>query len=175
MATAGGRSLALFLWLDGDCQVTRFLQIIELKTTRVDEVRSLVAEMRAETGYGGALRGTVTKDRDRPGYYFTIMEFASYESAIAYSERPDVSAYAMRLASLCEEPPRFHNHDVMETWNAAANSAAPPPAAGRSGLTSTAAGVAGVAASSVATGVTTGVAAGVARARELLQDRRTTR
>ncbi|MBA3265039.1 MAG: hypothetical protein H0T14_01515 [Nocardioidaceae bacterium] len=93
-----------------------FVQIIEFKTSQVDEIRKLVDDMRSETSTGTALRGTVTEDRDRPGYYLNIVEFESHESAMENSTRPEISAFAARMAALCEEPPRFYNLDVVETW-----------------------------------------------------------
>jgi hypothetical protein len=89
--------------------VTGFVQVIELKTSRVEEMRSLVAQMRAEYDPGAAVRGSVTADRDRPGHYYTIVEFESYEAAMRNSTRPEVSAYAARLAALCDERRAFYN------------------------------------------------------------------
>jgi hypothetical protein len=37
--------------------VTGFVQIIEIRTSRIDEVRSLVEQMRAESEPGAAVRG----------------------------------------------------------------------------------------------------------------------
>jgi quinol monooxygenase YgiN len=108
------------LWLattDAENAVAGFVQIIEFKSSRVDEIRELVEEMRSELGNsGGALRGTVTTDRDRPGYHLNIVEFESRESAMENSNRPEVSQFAARMAALCDEPPRFYNLDVVEPW-----------------------------------------------------------
>src|SRR3954464_14419968 len=49
--------------------MTGFVQVIEFRTSRIDELRRLVEEMRAGTGTGSAIRGMVAKDRDRPGWY----------------------------------------------------------------------------------------------------------
>lgn len=93
-----------------------FVQIIEFKTSRVNEIRDLVAEMGARTGTGSALRGTVTADLDRPGYYLNIVEFESRHSAMENSARPEVAEFARRMAALCDEPPRYYNLDVVESW-----------------------------------------------------------
>ena len=124
--------------------MTSFVQIIEFKTSRVDEIRALVEEVRA-SAMGTALRGTVTADRERPGYYLNIVEFESYESAMANSARPDVSAFASKMAALCEEPPTFYNLDVIETFNAEATSASTKAA-----VVGAATAVAGAAAATVA-------------------------
>ena len=145
--------------------VTGFVQVIELKTSRVEEMRSLVAQMRAEYDPGAAVRGSVTADRDRPGHYYTIVEFESYEEAMRNSTRPEVSAYAARLAALCDEPPRFYNLQVMDGWGVPTSE---PNGASRSTITGKAVGAASVAAASVATGVS----AGVSKARELMREQR---
>lgn len=93
-----------------------FVQIIEFKTSRVNEIRDLMSEMGARLGAGAALRGTMTADLDRPGYYLTIVEFDSRQSAMENSARPEVGDYASRMAALCDEPPRFYNLDVVESW-----------------------------------------------------------
>ena len=93
-----------------------FVQIIEFKTSRVNEIRDLVAEMGTRLGTGSALRGTVTADLDRPGYYLNIVEFPSRQSAMENSARPEVGEFAARMAALCDEPPRFYNLDVVEAW-----------------------------------------------------------
>lgn len=96
--------------------VAGFVQIIEFRTSRVNEIRDLVAEMGARLGTGSALRGTVTADLDRPGYYLNIVEFESRQSAMENSARPEVGEFASRMAALCDEPPRFYNLDVVEAW-----------------------------------------------------------
>jgi hypothetical protein len=98
-----------------------FVQIIEFKTSRIDEIKALGEDMRAQRAADGASsvrRGTFTADRDRPGYYLNVVEFDSYESAMENSNRPETSEFAARMAKLCDGPPRFYNLDVMETWEA---------------------------------------------------------
>ena len=90
-----------------------FLQVIELKTSRPDEVDALVTEWRAQTaGRRTAQRGTFTSDRDRPGTYVQIVEFPSYEDAMANSDLPETAAFAERLAKLCDGPMTFRNLEV---------------------------------------------------------------
>jgi len=89
------------------------MQVIELTTTRPDEVEALVSEWRAQTaGRRTAQRGTFTKDRDRPNVYVQIVEFPSYEDAMANSELPETASFAERLAQLCDGPMEFRNLDV---------------------------------------------------------------
>ena len=100
-----------------------FVQIIEMQTSRYDEVEALLEELRTRLDDGrsaGPLRGTTTTDRDRPGYYVSIVEFDSYEAAMENSNRPEVGEYSARLAKLCDAPPKFYNLDVRETWQPSA-------------------------------------------------------
>lgn len=90
-----------------------FIQIIEMSTTRPDEVEALVDEWRAQTqGRRTAQRGTLTKDRDRPDTYVQIVEFPSYDEAMANSSLPETATFADRLAKLCDGPMVFRNLDV---------------------------------------------------------------
>ena len=57
-----------------------FVQIIEFKTSRYDEIRALVEERRDRPGL--AQGGMIAADRDQPGTYFNIVEFESYEWAM---------------------------------------------------------------------------------------------
>ena len=134
-----------------------FVQIIEFKTNRIDELKRLADEMGSDSGRGEALRGTVTQDRDRPGWYFNIVEFDSYESAMSNSNRSEVSAFAAKMAALCEEPPRFHNLDVVQTWDAATS-------------TSTKAAVA-----TAATALAGAAVTGLSKTRQRVQQRRSSR
>jgi hypothetical protein len=90
-----------------------FMQIIEMVTTQPEEAERLVDEWRAQTeGRRTAQRGTMTKDRDRLDTYVQIVEFASYEDAMANSALPETAAFAERLAKLCDAPMTFRNLDV---------------------------------------------------------------
>lgn len=90
-----------------------FIQMIEVTTSRADDVMSLADEWREKTaGRRTAQRGTFTQDRDRPNTYVQIVEFPSYEDAMANSGLPETAAFAERLAQLCDEPLVFRNLDV---------------------------------------------------------------
>jgi hypothetical protein len=96
-----------------------FVQIIQIQTSRIDEVERLGKEIqqRLDDGNPSAPRRAIfTEDRDRPGHYVNIVEFASYEAAMENSNRPEVSEFARRLAELCDAPPEFSNLDVREAW-----------------------------------------------------------
>ena len=90
-----------------------FVQIIEFKTSRFDELKAL-ADSYDRSGDSGnqARRILITEDRERPGTYLNIVEFDSYESAMENSNRPETAQFAEQMAKLCDGPPRFYNLDV---------------------------------------------------------------
>ncbi len=95
-----------------------FVQIIEFTTSRPEEVRTLLERFQEQRRASGeavpVTRGTPTADRDRPGVYLNIVEFPSYEEAMANSKRPETSEFAGAMAELCDGPPRFYNLDVLD-------------------------------------------------------------
>jgi hypothetical protein len=60
-----------------------------------------------------------TADRDRQGFYLSVVEFDSHDAAMENSSRPETNEYAARLAKLCDAPPKFYNLDVREIWRQA--------------------------------------------------------
>ncbi len=94
-----------------------FVQIIEIQTSRIDEVMGLTDELRSRASEGSTVRrGTYTRDLDRAGYYMAIIEFDSYESAMQNSNRPETGDFSARMAKLCDAPPRFYNLEVLQTY-----------------------------------------------------------
>lgn len=97
-----------------------FIQIVEYTTSRPDEVKAVSDEFRDRRRDSDTesmvVRGTVTADRDRPGVYLSIVEFASYEEAMANSQRPETTEFAEAMSQLCDGPPRFYNLDVQEVF-----------------------------------------------------------
>jgi hypothetical protein len=91
-----------------------FIQIIEYKTSRIDELNAaLDAWLEKTKGKRAATRGTQTRDRDAANIYMQIVEFPSYEDAMANSKLPETSEFAAQLASFCNGPPTFRNLDVI--------------------------------------------------------------
>ncbi|HLH28401.1 MAG TPA: hypothetical protein VKW77_05770 [Acidimicrobiales bacterium] len=90
-----------------------FVQLVEFETSDVDAVRDALLKFRDE--HPGVLTSTgskVTEDRDRPGTYVSIVEFASYEAAMEQSSNPALSELSTRLGQLMNGQPRFRNLDV---------------------------------------------------------------
>lgn len=90
-----------------------FVQIIEFTTSRIDEFDTLLDGWLERTqGKRTAIRGIQAQDRDRPNTYLHIIEFPSYEDAMANSALAETAEISGRLAALCDEPPAFRNLDV---------------------------------------------------------------
>jgi heme-degrading monooxygenase HmoA len=96
---------------------TKFVQIIDFETERIEEMRQLSEEMDQHfRGLGGApTHRLVLKDRSRPNRYLVVIEFDSYEDAMANSSAPETTKFAERMAALCTSPPSFTDCDVQET------------------------------------------------------------
>jgi hypothetical protein len=92
-----------------------FIQIIEYETDRPDEIRAL-GEANMEGGeMPPGFRMAVTRDRDKPNRYFTIVEFPSYEMAMENSGRPETDRFAKEMSALCTSGPKYYNLDVQMT------------------------------------------------------------
>lgn len=89
-----------------------FVQIIEWKTSRIEDVEKLNDEWRERFPDMGPTRVLVAADRDEKDSYVSVVEFASYEEAMSNSADPATSEFAERMAALCDGPPTFHNLDV---------------------------------------------------------------
>jgi quinol monooxygenase YgiN len=91
-----------------------FIQIIRFQTKRPAELAALDAEWRTQGDGKRYTSAVVTSDRDRPDTYVTIVEFPSYEAAMANNEDPATQQYAARMAELCTGPAEFWNLDVQD-------------------------------------------------------------
>ncbi len=89
-----------------------FVQIIEWKTSKIDEIEKVNDEWRERFPTMGPTRILVAADRDNEGSYVTIVEFASYEEAMKNSEDPATSEFAEKMGALCDGPPTFRNLDL---------------------------------------------------------------
>lgn len=90
-----------------------FVQLMEFESSNIDEIVAFAKRMQEDRGDALlSTRATVTEDRDRPGTYLVIVEFNSYDEAMANSDDPATDKYAAELASLIGAVPRFRNLDV---------------------------------------------------------------
>ena len=92
-----------------------FVQIIQYKTSKIDEMRKVGDEWEAAAGsQGTARRVVVCQDRDNAGQYFTLAFFDSYDAAMENSNLPMTQEFASRMMSFADGPPTFHNLDVVD-------------------------------------------------------------
>ena len=93
-----------------------FIQIIEFRTDKIDEMRKLEGEWQARAKSEGATarRGMICSDRDNSGRYFQVVFFDSFEDAQKNSNLPVTQEFAGKLMALGNGEPIFHNLDVVE-------------------------------------------------------------
>ncbi|GAA0624762.1 hypothetical protein GCM10009547_29940 [Sporichthya brevicatena] len=95
-----------------------FIQTITYTTSRIDEVRQLNEDYRARRMADGAdlrpVQVTLCTDHEVPNRYTVLVEFNSYEDAMANSNHPATSEFAQQMQKLCDGPPTFVNLDVVE-------------------------------------------------------------
>jgi hypothetical protein len=101
-----------------------FVQIVEYETERPDEIAAVMNKRRDDAMAAGEqppfIQLLATRDRENPKRYLAIIEFPSYEQAMANSERPETDAMAKELAALCTRGPIYHNLDVIDRASGAA-------------------------------------------------------
>ena len=92
-----------------------FIQVIEFRTSKLDEMEKIGTEWQTAIGSDRtARRRVLCKDRDNPGRYFNIVFFDSYEQAMENSKHPVTQQFAQRLMSLADGAPSFYNLDIIE-------------------------------------------------------------
>ena len=94
-----------------------FIQIIEFRTDKIDEMRKLDGQWKERAKQEGATaqRGILCADRDDSGRYFQIVFFDSYEDAEKNSNLPVTQEFAEKMMALGKGAPTFHNLDVVES------------------------------------------------------------
>jgi hypothetical protein len=92
-----------------------FVQIMECRTSRVDELTALETEWRQATeGKRTLRRSIVARDRDHPGRYFVLAFFDSYDSAMENSNLPETANFGAKQAQILDQPMQFTNLDIIE-------------------------------------------------------------
>ena len=87
-----------------------FIQVMQAKCSRADEVRKFAESYRDDAGESiGLLGGTfgVTED----GEFLGIIRFSSAEDAAANSARPETDAWSKEFAALLDGPVTFSDYD----------------------------------------------------------------
>jgi steroid delta-isomerase-like uncharacterized protein len=91
-----------------------FVQIIDCKTDRVDDVNRLLDRWVEQTqGRRTATHSIVGKDRRDTHHVVEIVEFPSYEEAMRNSNLPETNRIFEEMVALCAAPPTFTDLDVV--------------------------------------------------------------
>ena len=91
-----------------------FIQIIEFRSSKFDEMRKLGDEWEAATTDTTARRRILTEDRDNPGHYLNVVFFDSYDEAMKNSNSPTTQKFSEQMMALSDGGPTFYNLDVVE-------------------------------------------------------------
>ena len=92
-----------------------FVQIIEFKTSKIDQMRAVGQEWeKATEGKRTTRQRVMCEDRDNPGRYFVIASFDSYDEAMKNSNLPETTEFSQKMMSFADGPPAFYNLDVIE-------------------------------------------------------------
>jgi hypothetical protein len=88
-----------------------FIQVIQGRCTRPDELRAMAENWRRDLGGGavGWLGGTYGFTDD--DHFIGIVRFESREAAMANSRRPEQTAWAEQMMELMDGPVEFHDCD----------------------------------------------------------------
>ena len=92
-----------------------FVQIIEFRTSKIDEMEKVGNEWEAAAGGDSkARRRVLCQDRDNPGRYLNIVFFDSYDEAMENSNLPVTEEFSQKMMSLADGAPTFYNLDVVD-------------------------------------------------------------
>jgi hypothetical protein len=100
-----------------------FTQIISVRSDDPDTIVQLLADWdraQAETDVMGYIGTHVLADRDNPGRYLIIAEFAAVESGVSAAEeasrnneRPETQAWAEKLREVIQGGPVYSHFDEL--------------------------------------------------------------
>jgi hypothetical protein len=94
----------------------QFIQVIEYRTSKFDEMESLGRQWEAKAqSFTKARRHVLVRDRDDANHYFNIVFFDSFDEAMENSDNPVTQDFAAKLMALVDGAPTFHNLDVIES------------------------------------------------------------
>jgi len=92
-----------------------FVQIIEYRTSKPDEMQAVAEEwLEATEGKRKARRRVLCQDRDNSGRYVNIVFFDSYEEAMENSAMPETDRFSKKMMSFADGPAKFYNLDVVD-------------------------------------------------------------
>ena len=92
-----------------------FVQLINLRTTNIDEIQRLETEWEQATeGRRTLRRSVIGRDRNDPDHYVVIAFFDDYDSAMVNSNLPETADFGEKQTALLDGPMRFTDLDVIE-------------------------------------------------------------
>jgi hypothetical protein len=93
--------------------MTAFVQLVEMRTSRFEEMRRFNEEWR-EANPDHLLDWSILgRNRDDPDKYVAIVHFADYDVAMKNSADPRTAEYAAKMDELSDGPATFTNLDVV--------------------------------------------------------------
>jgi hypothetical protein len=95
--------------------MTEFVQLVEMTTTRFDEMQRYNEEWRAANPDMTLDWSIITHDRDHPDQYVAIVHFENFDVAMQNSDDPRTAEFAAKMADLCDGRVAFRNLDVVST------------------------------------------------------------
>ena len=91
-----------------------FIQVIEMRTSRFNEIQKLEDKWRAATeGKRTLRRSVVARDRNDATRHFIIAFFDSYESAMENSGLPETGEFGLGQAAFVDGASIFTDLDVI--------------------------------------------------------------
>ncbi|MER6122330.1 ester cyclase [Streptomyces sp. NPDC001795] len=91
-----------------------FVQVIDCKTSRFDEMNQLMDTWLEQTGgKRTATHSLIGKDRSDSSHFIEIVEFPSYEEAMRTSNLPETDKIFHDMIALCDGMPTFTDLEVV--------------------------------------------------------------
>ena len=92
-----------------------FLQVIDVRTSKADELMALEGQWRQATeGKRTLRRSMVARDRNDPEHYVILAFFDDYDSAMANSNLPETAEFASKQQALADAQATFIDLDILE-------------------------------------------------------------
>lgn len=91
-----------------------FVQLIECRTSRLDEMNRLLDDWVEQTkGKRTATHAVVGRDRSDASHIVEVVEFPSYDEAMRNSKLPETDRIFQGMVALCDEMPTFVDLEVV--------------------------------------------------------------
>src|SRR5262245_12099204 len=92
-----------------------FVQLVDLRTTKVEEIQKLEDEWeKATEGKRTLRRAMVGRDRSDPDHYVVLAFFDDYDSAMVNSNLPETAEFGQKQGALADGPMEFTDLDIIE-------------------------------------------------------------